>query len=504
MISHKFRLLALLSLLTLSGACTHPVEIEGQGDVESSSGERDCTVESQPCDHLIIDDYQEAYVALPRAGYQFSHWLGCSTLTGPCVFDVEASTVREWWGETMPPLRAVFIAAGPVLASLQPSRTHCVSPCTIVFSAEGTTDSSRSHEQTWHELGYHFDFDDPGSGSYTFTGLPRNQQIGGPLAAHTFICDAANVCRYDVGLRAQNPEGEYDDAFVTITVEPASRRYSAAQTLCVSSANDFAGCPAGAAHSTELPAPTGYSGRQVLLRTGDTFDPICIDYSASRVRIAPFGDPADGRPVVNGISVSGVDRRCGYYIPNDALIGALDGSSGYPERWAEDITLVGLRMAYVAFGMSYTHITLHDIDMLHEASASGGAVSLIQKASACLHSSSLTCSDIPYAGGAYLSQVHITQSDTEIAAGLAPFGVNIGAFNCPIINWLTVLESSMRNSIEHNFRSEGTWRSFHGHNLVEGHHHRDPPDAGVRQKITVRACGVAEIDPEQAIYRHST
>lgn len=485
--------------------CSHPVDIEGNGDVLSASGERDCLLEDAPCTHLVVGNYQESYQALPREGYHFSHWRGCRTLTGACAFDIDAQLVRQWWGATAPPLAAVFSPNGQVTASLRASRTNCVSPCTVVFSGEDTTDTQRTPEQAWHELGYHFDFDDPNSGQYSTTGLSRNQQIGGPLAAHTFECQSPLPCRFGVSLRAQNPEGEYDDAFLTVTVESAARRYAQHETLCVSTTANFEGCPLGAAHSTALPEPDEYSGRHILLRAGDSFDPICIDYTASRVRIAAFGNLDDGLPTVNGVSGIGVDRSCGDYIPNDALIGAIDGSSGYPQRWAQDITLVGLRMSHIAFGMSYTHINLHNIDMLHEESAAGGAMSLIQNASACVNSPSLTCSNVPYAVGAYLSRVQISQSNAEIAAGSTAFGgVNVGAFNCPIINWLTLLESDIHNGIGHNFRSEGTWRSFHGHNVIAGHHYRDPPDAGVRQKITIRACGVADIDPEVAVYRHST
>lgn len=499
--------LSVLVIVFLYG-CTHPIEIAGQGDVVSASGERDCVLESQPCSNVIISGYQETYTPQARAGYVFSHWEGCGPATVTCNISVGASVVQQFWGLTIPPSRAIFVQEntneGPVVAAILASRTDCVSPCTVVFSAEETTDENRSHEDAWQDLGYHFDFDDPASGVFTTTGLSRTRQIGGPIAAHTFICAGAEACSFNVGLRAENPEGDYSDAAVVVTVEPATVRYSAADTVCVSGAGDFAGCPQGAVQSTSLPAPTQYSGRRVLLRTGESFSPVCIDYSASNVLVEPFGDSADGRPELTGISGIGVDRNCSDYIPNDAFIGAVDGSSGYPQRWASHITFNGLRMTYVAFGMSYHHVGLHDIDMQYENDPSGGAVSLVQNTRACLNSATLTCANIPYPVGAYLSRVHIIQSDAEIAALTVPFGVNIGAFNCPIINWLTVLESSARNSVEHNFRSEGTWRSFHGHNLMQGHHHRDDPANGVRQKITVRACGNAEIDPQQVVYRHST
>jgi len=498
--------LALLAITTVYG-CSHPFEIEGQGDVISASGERDCLLENQPCSHLIISDYEETYTATPRAGFEFSHWENCGGAGPQCSIEVDASDVQQFWGQTAATTRAIFVVDNggtSVDAAILASRDDCVSPCTVIFSAEGTTDENRDHEDAWQDLGYHFDFDDATSGDYSTTGLTRTRQIGGPIAAHTFVCEGAQACNFNVGVRAENPEGDHDDAFVMVTVEPATVRYSAADTLCVSTVGNFAGCPAGAAQQVTLPTPTNYSGRRVLLRHGEVFDPICINYSASRVLIEPFGNPADGRPELTGISSIGMDQACNDRVPSDVSIGAIDGSSGYPEHWADQITLTGLRIPYIAFGMSYNHVGLHDIDMLFENEPSGGAVSLVQNTRACLNTNSLTCANIPYPVGAYLSQVHITQSDAEILSGSAPFGVNIGAFNCPIINWLALLESSARNSVEHNFRSEGTWRSFHGHNVIEGHHHRDPPGEGVRQKITVRACGIAEIDPQQAVYRHST
>ena len=499
--------LSIVVVLFITG-CTHPIEIEGQGDVVSSSGNRDCSPEQQPCNNLIVGDYQETYSAVAREGHEFAGWEGCTpTDENNCEFNVEAATVQQFWGQTAPPIRALFNEQtndGPVTADILASRTECVSPCTVVFSAEGTVDEQRNHEDAWQDLGYHFDFDDPDSGNYTTTGLSRARQIGGPLAAHTFICEGHQTCSFEVGVRAQNPEGHHSDDFVTVTVDPASLAFTAENTVCVSSQQSFEDCPAGATQTTSLPSPTEYNGQRVLLRTGETFLPICIDYSAANVLIEPFGNPDDGRPELTGTSAIGVDARCGRHLTTDVQIGAIDGSTGYPEKWASNITLNGLRIPYIAYGMSYHHVGMHDINMEYEHDPSGGAIALVQNTNACLRRDELTCANIPYPVGAYMSQVDIIQSDQDIIDDTAPFGVNIGVFNCPIVNWLTVLESTARNSVEHNYRSEGTWRSFHGHSVMAGHHHRDDPLNGVRQKITVRACGTAVIDPSDTIYRHST
>ncbi|MFT5484327.1 MAG: hypothetical protein ACI9GW_002990, partial [Halieaceae bacterium] len=43
------KILFALTLLILITACSHPLEISGEGDINSSSGENDCLLEDQPC-----------------------------------------------------------------------------------------------------------------------------------------------------------------------------------------------------------------------------------------------------------------------------------------------------------------------------------------------------------------------------------------------------------------------------------------------------------------------
>lgn len=116
-------------------ACSHPIEIEGQGDVLSASGERNCYLEQftagdavcskngvlgfekDQLPTLIPEDYVETYYPIPRPGWKFDHWeTYCTDATLPyfeCTFDVPAAAVLEFWGETMPPLKAVFTPIGP-------------------------------------------------------------------------------------------------------------------------------------------------------------------------------------------------------------------------------------------------------------------------------------------------------------------------------------------------------------------------------------------------------
>jgi hypothetical protein len=107
-------------------ACSHPIEIEGEGDVLSLTGDRDCTLEEfeagdDACAlNLVVNEYEETYYAEPRSGWLFDHWGNyCLNATdNSCSFSFTAAQVKQAWGSTAPPLQAVFTKSkvtGPVL-----------------------------------------------------------------------------------------------------------------------------------------------------------------------------------------------------------------------------------------------------------------------------------------------------------------------------------------------------------------------------------------------------
>ncbi len=107
--------LVILIALTLSG-CRHPIEIIGEGDVTSASGDRDCLLEEfqggQPncTENMVEDAYRETYYATPRPGYVFSAWGNyCSNPNGmeECGFNIPAEYVGMGLEEA-PPLVAYF------------------------------------------------------------------------------------------------------------------------------------------------------------------------------------------------------------------------------------------------------------------------------------------------------------------------------------------------------------------------------------------------------------
>ena len=106
-----------LGAAILVAGCSHPLVIKGDGDILSGSGTRNCFLEdfqtgSESCSsNLVVGAYLETYYAVPREGWHFEYWDNYCTdgLTADqCSFDFDASVVRQFWGQTVPPLVAVF------------------------------------------------------------------------------------------------------------------------------------------------------------------------------------------------------------------------------------------------------------------------------------------------------------------------------------------------------------------------------------------------------------
>lgn len=106
-------------MLFIIAACDHPIRIVGQGDVMSASGERNCLLEQFQASatnctkNTVVTAYTETYYAVPRNGWMFSGWRNyCEDITDPnmtdCSFDIPGGAVFDAWGQTMPPLVAVF------------------------------------------------------------------------------------------------------------------------------------------------------------------------------------------------------------------------------------------------------------------------------------------------------------------------------------------------------------------------------------------------------------
>ena len=167
-------------------------------------------------------------------------------------------------------LAAVLLVAGPVWAGadLSASRTSGVAPLYVHFDATRSTSSSAA--DPFHQMYFHWDFGDTGSGNWGPSGLSRNE-ASGPIAAHVFEKPGT----YTVKLDTIDPAGNRDSRSVTISVSDPNAVFSGAKTTCVSASGNFSGCPSGAnrVRSSSFATAAGYAktGTRVLLARGDTF-----------------------------------------------------------------------------------------------------------------------------------------------------------------------------------------------------------------------------------------
>lgn len=107
-------LLVLLGLALLQ-ACTHPLQISGEGDLSATGNGADCAFEDAPCNHLVVSAYNTTYTATPRAGFGFLYWSNCQLAVGnTCTFSVGTDHVQQYWGQTVPPLIAHFSPEVPL------------------------------------------------------------------------------------------------------------------------------------------------------------------------------------------------------------------------------------------------------------------------------------------------------------------------------------------------------------------------------------------------------
>ncbi|WP_237055386.1 DUF5011 domain-containing protein [Microbulbifer sediminum] len=351
------------------------------------------------------------------------------------------------------------------------TRTNGVSPETIYFSAQDSTDSTCVDLSggadpvacaTGQWLAFHFNFDDPESGEFDTTMRSRNQQVGSsPRALHTFVCTpsssryVAGVCEYNVGVRVQNPHGDFEDAFVTVRVQSQEAFYSAGDTVCVSPAGDYTGCPAGATQRNQVPATGEYAGKRVLLHAGEEFGRICTDYSEADVTIDRYG-PGE-RPLVEEVRI-GVAGRCGDRSPTSAQ------AEGYPQLlrdaegnvvqgWSYNVTVTGIRAGNISGGMAATLVTVHDVDMdWSETGRYWGSFSFTAQTNYCgKNPDILDCSLLHWPYGIFLSDSVLKSHPDNLP------NVNIGCMDsCQMVNG-GMIGNDVTTALEHNARFMGVW-----------------------------------------------
>lgn len=113
---HWYKLIQLGSLSCLISmllACSHPLEVVGEGTIFSESGTRRCSTETSPCENIVANDYLETYTARPSKSNQFAGWSNyCQVFSKQCSFNIPSSVVHDNWGKEFLPLIAKFEPLG--------------------------------------------------------------------------------------------------------------------------------------------------------------------------------------------------------------------------------------------------------------------------------------------------------------------------------------------------------------------------------------------------------
>lgn len=400
---------------------------------------------------------------------------------------------------------------GPVIARITPSRTQCASPCTVVFSAEKTTAVGLDDHGIWSQLSYYWDFDTDESDTYGALYDQTYDYVAGdtsfekghvPMVTKTFLCESG-TCVYNVGLRAQNAAGDHDDEFVAITVQSEAVAWGAANTVCVSNTLDTGSdwtsfdkpCPAGAIKQSVTLDRDDYDGKLVLFKKGDVFSQnIGSDIEQSNFKLGVFGDDNEDRPEIDGNIWVGFTRWSG---PSNAPSAANYGGPNEPRPltdaqlangWPENVYVEGLKLGGFSFPMSYQHIGVHDIDMNRRAYRSGGRIDVAASATLCHGNPLVSCANVPFPKGGYISSVDIMGFAVEDFQATDPQyrggpGVNIVQTACPMVNFLGITDTRVQRAREHNLRVAGWYRFNIMRTQFRGEHHL----VG-KQKITPRSC----------------
>lgn len=178
------------------------------------------------------------------------------------------------------------------------SRTSGPAPLAVFFDATGTTHSNGSID-TFRQLGYSFNFGDPGQGSWTYSGVDKNVHRGGPLCAHVFETPGT----YEVKVKARDSNGYTSQVSQTITVTDPDSVFSGTNTICLSRSGVFTGVPTGASQQTISSWPAFAADRRYLLHRGEDFSSLgaLSFFNRSDIQIGAYGSGA--LPIVSGLNI---------------------------------------------------------------------------------------------------------------------------------------------------------------------------------------------------------
>jgi len=149
----------------------------------------------------------------------------------------------------------------------------------VFFDASATTDSNVT-STPFHDLQYVWDFGDPAGSPVSGTtwaygarpGVNSRNAASGPEAAHVY----ENVGTFTATLTVYDGTNVVSKTSTPIVVTDPNTVFSGTNTICVSSAGVWTGCPTGAVHYTSsnyVTALNGYvgTGKRILFNRGEAF-----------------------------------------------------------------------------------------------------------------------------------------------------------------------------------------------------------------------------------------
>lgn len=314
-------------------------------------------------------------------------------------------------------------ATPQITVNLAATRLSGPAPLAVLVEATGTTSTMSGVTDTFRQLTYEFDFDDPDSGVWPISGRSKNEEIGAPVAAHVFTEPGT----YVIMCTARRGTQEAVD-YVTITVQDPNEVYSGTNTVFVSPSGDFTDAPPGAQTVTSI--PTIVSDRRYILNRGESFGALNWPHGVSRSQVIA-GPGTGAKPIVSGIQVG---------------TGAQPPDSNFPE----EVTIVGLNNTGTYIQSSYARRQLYmDCDQPNSGEVTIGS------AAAYWADPSRYGPTMPYVREWFLVNVYARGTDSTNSTT----GDLIQS---------AILGCDFQRAIQHTMRPWFGWKGVIAHNAIRG------------------------------------
>jgi hypothetical protein len=354
----------------------------------------------------------------------------------------------------LPTIPLLFLAASAwaqaIKPDLQASRLSGPAPLAVLFDASGTTDPGT--EFPFHQLRYDFQFGDAKAGKWAVSGLDKNEQSGGPLAAHVF--DTPGV--YTVKLVVRRPNGTPAQTSLQVEVLDPARVFAGRDTICVSTSGDFTGAPAGAAQVREL--PESLTGKRVLLRRGESFGAIRPQGEDRDFQVGAFG--TGPKPKVEGVQTGKPGPRG--ENPTDWTVMDLDIGAG----------TVNVEFSTRRFLLYRNDIRQHT-----------DSVAMINIATAVTYYRPRGFPDIPWPREVFLVENDVLGRISQ-ERGASPNLVAMGFFYHSAL-----LGNTMDRAYEHTLRIWAAGKTVIAHNALGGNHRPEADGIGIRAALKLHSGG---------------